>query len=305
MRKTLSSLLVRAAKKDPNVIILSGDHGYQLFDALRRECPNQFVNCGVAEQGMVGLAAGLCRQGFKPIVYGLAAFVPVRTLEQIKLDVCFSNLPVIFLGDGAGLVYSTLGASHQCAEDIAVLRPMPNISVYSPCDASELEDCFNEALTNRGPSYLRIGKDDRPACAGSAGGSTGFWWANVGGSGSKTCIVAHGSMVAPAVSAAHQNGLDCFSVPKIKPIGQDLINRVASYETVIVVEEHSQHGGLFSTLAEECVKRYGAPQIIPLTLKDQFADKCGSYQYALSEHDLSDDRVLIRINKIAQQYKGM
>ncbi|MDE2314713.1 MAG: transketolase, partial [Elusimicrobia bacterium] len=163
MRDILSSLITKSAAEDPRFLMLSGDHGYALFDEIRRARPGQFLNVGVAEQAMVGVAAGLARVGFRPAVYGLASFVPIRVLEQIKIDVCFSNLPVLFLGDGAGLVYSTLGASHQCGEDIACLRPLPGMRIYSPCDGEELRACYAEALGRAGPSYLRIGKSDRPS----------------------------------------------------------------------------------------------------------------------------------------------
>jgi transketolase len=129
MRTMLSQVMTDACREDPNRIILSGDHGYALFDQVRKSTPDSFVNVGISEQAMIGYAAGLVRAGYKPIVYGLAAFVPMRVLEQIKLDLCHANLPVILLGDGAGLVYSTLGNSHQCAEDIACLRPLPNLRI--------------------------------------------------------------------------------------------------------------------------------------------------------------------------------
>ena len=138
MRNALSDALVSLGKKDPNILLLTGDHGYALFDDFRRECPRQYINAGIAEQNMVGVAAGLARSGFRPIVYGLSAFVPIRVLEQIKLDVAHDHLPVIFIGDGAGFVYSHLGTSHQSTEDIACSRVIPNLSVYSPADRFEL-----------------------------------------------------------------------------------------------------------------------------------------------------------------------
>ena len=122
MRNAFSKCLVEAGLRDPGVLLLTGDHGYALFDDFRRECPQQYINAGVAEQNMVGVAAGLAKGGFRPVVYGLSAFVPIRVLEQIKLDVCYEQLPVIFIGDGAGVVYSHLGSSHQSTEDVAALR---------------------------------------------------------------------------------------------------------------------------------------------------------------------------------------
>src|SRR5438093_7902351 len=132
MRNAFATALVRAARADERVVLLTGDHGYSLFDEFRRECPGQYLNAGVAEQNMVGVAAGLAKAGYRPVVYGLSAFVPIRVLEQIKLDVCYEDLPVVFLGDGAGVVYSTLGSSHQSTEDLAALRALPGLTILSP-----------------------------------------------------------------------------------------------------------------------------------------------------------------------------
>src|SRR5438270_12823645 len=160
MRDAFSKSLVQAAVADPRVVLLTGDHGYALFDEFRRVCPNQYVNAGVAEQNMVGVAAGLAKGGFRPVVYGLSAFVPVRVLEQIKIDVCYESLPVIFIGDGAGVVYSTLGTSHQSTEDIAALRGVPCVSILSPADAAEMTAAMELAFAAEGPVYVRMGKSD-------------------------------------------------------------------------------------------------------------------------------------------------
>src|SRR5579871_3742770 len=160
MRSAFAEALVRLAKADPRVLLLTGDHGYALFDDFRRACPGQYINGGVAEQNLVGVAAGLAKGGFRPVVYGLSAFVPMRVLEQIKLDVCYEPLPVVLVGDGAGIVYSTLGTSHQCTEDVAALRAMPHLAILSPADAAEMTACMEMALRADTPVYLRMGKAD-------------------------------------------------------------------------------------------------------------------------------------------------
>src|SRR4051794_36242368 len=160
MRNSFSAALVAAARRDPRVLLLTGDHGYALFDDFRRHCPDQYLNAGVAEQNMVGVAAGLAKGGFRPVVYGLSAFVPMRVLEQIKIDVCYEELPVVFIGDGAGLVYSHLGTSHQCTEDIAALRVMPRMGMLSPADAQEMRACMDLAMAFGRPTYVRMGKAD-------------------------------------------------------------------------------------------------------------------------------------------------
>jgi transketolase len=300
MREKLSALLTEYALGDRQVVILSGDHGYALFDALRKAAPDQFINVGIAEQGMIGIAAGLSRAGYRPIVYGLSSFVPIRVLEQIKLDLCISKLPVLVLGDGAGLVYSTLGSSHQCGEDVAALRPMPGISIYSPADAFELEVCFRRAMDGAtGPSYLRIGKSDRKPVHTTLPKPAGYSFTRK--SGAKTVLVGTGSMSSAAVALAGEFALDSISVMQIKPFPEKLATELASYEKVFVLEEHHRSGGLFSAVAEEIGlaprTSRASPRLYSVSLKDQFARCCGSHEYALSEHDLTNAQIGAFIRK--------
>src|SRR3569832_134015 len=145
MRASFSDALVRIATQDPRVLLLTGDHGYSLFDAFRTNFPDRYINAGVAEQNMVGMAAGLARAGFRHFVYGLSAFVPIRVLVLIKLDVAHDTLPVIFIGDGACFVYSHLCTSHQATEDIACARSIPQLAVFSPADRYELNMFMEQA----------------------------------------------------------------------------------------------------------------------------------------------------------------
>lgn len=176
MRDALSRLLVEAAGADDRFLVLSGDHGYALFDALRTDHDSQFVNVGATEQSMIGVDAGSAKLGFRPCVYGLSAFVPMRVLEQIKFDLCHSAAPVILLGDGVGLVYSTLGVSHQHGEGIAFLRTLSAMAIFSSCDSFGLEACWREARRANHPNYIRIGKADRPAVHGKSIESTEPQW---------------------------------------------------------------------------------------------------------------------------------
>ncbi len=294
MRERLSELLVETCAADERYLVLSGDHGYALFDALRTRVPNAFVNVGVMEQAMIGIAAGLAKSGLRPIVYGLAAFVPIRVLEQIKLDLCHSSQPVIMLGDGAGLVYSTLGASHQCGEDLAALRPMPGIKIFTPADAIELEACFKEALAHSGPSYIRIGKSDRPVLAEkkSSLSSTAprlICQVKQQEALHRPLLITMGSMNAIGFEVARSEGLDQMGILRVKPIHPEVIERVAKSSRVLVIEEHSRYGGLASAVSDAVLDAgLAMPKMTVWSLKDQFVHSCGSYQHALSEHQLSD-----------------
>lgn len=303
MRDVLSDLIVGAARNDDRFLVLSGDHGYTLFDAIRAERPDQFVNVGVAEQNMIGVSAGLAKVGFRPCVYGLSAFVPIRVLEQIKLDLCHSRLPVILLGDGAGLVYSTLGVSHQCGEDIACLRPLPHIAIYSPCDAMELAACWREARAADHPSYIRLGKADRPPVHAEPLTDTApvFTHRPADRDGG-VAIIATGSMVSPCTDFAKRHGVSCVSVPRIKPFPDELVGMVCGAGRVIVAEEHCGTGGLWTSVVEDWERRpdalAGRPWIHSLALTPSFTMSCGSYQHALGEHHMADEELVARLRSI-------
>lgn len=297
----LAELIASNAERDPNFLVLSGDHGYALFDAVRSRRPGQFVNVGVMEQAMVGIAAGLAKTGHRPLVYGLAAFVPLRVVEQIKMDVCYSRLPVIFIGDGAGLVYSTLGSSHQCGEDIATLRCLPYIRIYTPCDSYEMLASFEDALTYGGPVYIRVGKSDRPAVNTSPLASVDSYFTHRLRNKDDACIVSMGSMTAISQVVAAENGVAHLSVFRLKPLATNTVALLAAFKRLIVIEEHSRYGGLASTLTDAFVDQgVPLPCIKVLSLQDHFAEHCGSYQYALSEHDLSDTAIRNRVRAILQ-----
>jgi len=300
MRELLSDLIVGMAREDDDFIVLSGDHGYTLFDAIRAERPRQFLNVGVMEQAMVGIAAGLCRQGYKPLVYGLAAFVPIRVLEQIKLDVCYPGLPITFIGDGAGLVYSTLGVSHQCGEDLAALRALPRMRIYSPCGDAELRACWKDLQRHDGPGYLRIGKSDRVPDTAAVPTTAAPYFTH-SAPGSRCCLVAHGSMVGIATEAGRRLETPVLSVPRVKPLSQDDCAVLEGFRDLIVLEEHVRAGGLASTLAETLCERGGViPRIRVIALEEKFAERCGSYQYALSEHGMADDQIMVRVASLLE-----
>jgi transketolase len=298
MRDSFSRNLVQAALADPRVLLLTGDHGYALFDEFRRCCPGQYINAGIAEQNMVGVAAGLAKAGFRPVVYGLSAFVPIRVLEQIKIDVCYEQLPVVFIGDGAGVVYGQLGSSHQSTEDIAALRALPHMAILSPADAHEITTCLKLAFEGLGPVYVRMGKADLGAIHEAP---PLFDWGQL-------CPVSHGtgplawiatgSMVATArAAAADWPGSAVWSAPCIKPLDAEQVAAICRHhEVVIVLEEHSVHGGLGSAVAE--IASAAAPTwICRVGIADRFSERCGSYSYLMREHGLNVASVQAQVSR--------
>jgi transketolase len=297
MRQALADSLARAAQHNNKVLLLTGDHGYALFDDFRRLFPSRYLNAGVAEQNMVGMAAGLARAGYFPIVYGLSAFIPIRVLEQIKLDVCHSNLPVIFLGDGAGLVYSTLGTSHQSTEDIAATRALANLAVYSPADRFEMSAVLDLALSCRNPTYIRIGKCDLGEVH-----STALTLANndiptLRERDSPISFIATGSMVKMAIALADEFGASVHSVPIIKPFNKELFLKITSHsQKIVTLEEHSVYGGLGGMIAE-LMSEKRPTNILRIGVDDRFSHNCGSYQYLLEDHGLDIESVRMKLRR--------
>lgn len=299
MRAAFSSAIVLLAKNDPKVLLLTGDHGYALFDEFRNECPEQYINAGIAEQNMVGMAAGLAKAGFKPIVYGLSAFIPIRVLEQIKLDAAHDQLPVIFIGDGAGFVYSHLGTSHQSTEDIACARVIPNLSVYSPADAHELTACMESAYQANSTVYIRIGKSDRAAVNPTpVKPKTGDILSIKKVPNSTLAFIATGSLSSTALALANTlyPHASVWSVPYIKPMNEKQIIEICNqHQNLVTFEEHSIFGGLGSSIAE-ISSEHCPNHILRIGVKDCFSKSCGSYEYLLKEHGLDEDSISKKIN---------
>src|SRR5262245_53489292 len=162
MRNAFAKEITAIARQDPRVVLLSGDIGNRLFDDYKANCGARFLNCGVAEANMIGMAAGMAACGLRPVTYTITPFTTTRCLEQIRVDLCYQNLPVVVVGVGAGLSYASLGATHHSCEDIALLRSLPNMTVVCPGDAWEVRAALRKAINHDGPVYLRLGKKGEP-----------------------------------------------------------------------------------------------------------------------------------------------
>ena len=298
MRDAFSKLLVELAINDPKVLVLTGDHGYALFDAFRKECPKQYINAGIAEQNMVGMAAGLARTGFKPFVYGLSAFIPVRVVEQIKLDIAHDKLPVVLIGDGAGFVYSHLGTSHQSTEDIACTRAIPELSIYSPADRFEVSVCLRLAYHEMRPAYFRLGKSDRgDVHFASPILKVGTLLSVKQGKATDIVFIATGALVKTALDMAGDYYKDAtvWSAPCIKPIDVQQVAKIcAESRCVVVLEEHSVLGGLGSVIAE-IASEFSPVRVLRIGVRDRFSRQCGTYEYLLKEHGLDRASIEHRI----------
>jgi len=304
VRNAFSDALVAAATEMTRHVDTPEEMANHLAFLQIDACAPQYINCGVAEQNMVGMAAGLAKAGFRPVVYGLAAFVPVRVVEQIKIDVCYEQLPVIFTGDGAGLVYSTLGSSHQSFEDIACLRAVPHIEIMSPCDAHELTACMRMALAEPGPVYLRMGKADVGPVHGTLLQLRRGQLVQVRDGRHPVALVATGSMVKAACAIGNEIDASVWSAPWIKPLDVDQLAALAAdAKALVTLEEHSTVGGLGGAVVEALCETAPIP-VLRVGIGERFSQTCGSYAHAMREHGLDPKPVRDKVLAFTSRWEA-
>lgn len=290
MRNFFAREISALAGKMDEVFLVYGDIGNRLFDEFKKVAPERFVNAGIAEASMISMAAGLAKSGFLPFVYTINPFIYLKALEQIKLDVCYPQLPVVMVGTGGGLAYSELGTTHHSLEDVGVLRNMPNLRIFVPADEAELTATIQSVVEHRGPTYIRIGKKETSrihennSIVGSV--KDEFILARQS-KGASVALVTFGTISSEVLEAQRLIGdrikSDLWTVPKLHPISSNYLRKFLSrYSYVFVVEEHRGTGGLFSILAEACAEteRSNTARLIAINTGDTFHTGLGEQDHA-------------------------
>jgi transketolase len=275
-------------------MLLSGDHGYSLFDDFRLRSPDKFLNVGVAESNLVTVAAGLSNAGFLPMIYGLSSFVPSRVYEFLKLQIALPKTQIIVVGDGAGVVYSTLGHSHQSLDDLALMRALPGFQVLSPSSDFEAEESVALAASYSGPTYIRLGKSG--GIYEGAGTSDNLAPYVIEGEGcGKNAVIAHGSMVSKALEVRQASGMhfDIISWANLTSFRPEDLSLIRSYQKVAVVEEHIQIGSLGLTLSN--ILRQHELDFLAICAPDAFHSRVGSYEWTLGQLGLDASSVNQRL----------
>ena len=252
MRDAYVDAIYKATKANENVLCIVGDIGAFLLRHYIKDFPENYLNLGAAEANMVGVAAGLAMSGKIPFVYTITPFITSRSYEQIKLDVCYNNSNVKLVGIGSGVSYGTMGSSHHSLEDIAIMRALPNMTIFTPSNDQEVEEAVFAAMKHKGPVYIRLtltNSSDKPR------GKFKIGKARIIKKGENAAILATGDTVSIALNAAQklkEKNIDCFVInfPTLKPIDETLIKKLSRQcEAIVTIEEHSIVGGLGSAAA--------------------------------------------------------
>ena len=254
MRDAFIGKLCLHAQQNPNIIILSNDFGAPSLDRFRQDHPRQFINAGISEQNLVSTAAGLALQGKRVFIYSIASFITLRCYEQIKIDLCAMKLPVTLLGVGPGYGYGPDGPTHHATEDIAIMRALVDMQIYSPADAHAAQAFVSLALASTAPMYIRLDRGKWPLLyAPNAQFASGFTMLRQGG---RICIITTGVMTHRALEVAealsrHSIEASVIDVYRLKPIQPlPLLEVLARSSHIVTIEEHTLNGGLGSLIIE-------------------------------------------------------
>lgn len=301
MRNAFAKAVTELGDQYPELVMMAGDIGNRLFDRFKEKHPTRFYNCGVAEANMTGVASGLAASGLRPITYTITPFNTVRCLEQIRLDVCYPNLPVIVVGTGAGLSYAGLGATHHSMEDIAILRTLPNMHVVCPADSVEVRLAVKDALRLGRPTYIRLGKKGEPLVH-QADPVFEIGRGIVMREGSDVAILSVGTMLDAALKSAdqlQQAGVSTkvISLHTVKPLDDQLLGTLfAEQKLVVVVEEHGLTGGAGSAVLEwGNARRVALDKLICIGAPDRFLSACGDQDQARAMYGLVPEQIARRI----------
>ena len=300
MRNAFADVIYEIGQSDPRICALVADISPAgSIVKFREQFPERFINTGVAEQAMIGIAAGLALKGMRPFCYTIATFSLYRPFEMIRVDLGYQNLPVTVIGMGAGVIYSTLGGTHHSMEDVAVASAIPNMTVLAPCDPAEMRLMTHWCATqSQGPVYMRLGKAGEPDL--TAGASDAFEVGKIRylQRGTDVALLSYGIAVGMAKKIAAKleasgKSVSVISCHTIKPLDRAGVEQVlASHKQVAVIEEHVPHGGLGSRVKAIAWDCRANCRLDTFSLKDEFIHCYGTHDELLRAHGLSVDHVL-------------
>jgi transketolase len=307
MRTAFINELMTLAEQDKRIVLLTADVGFSVFERFKEKYPNRFYNVGIAEQNLIGVAAGLALRGKKPYAYSIVPFLTMRACEQVRVDVCYHNLDVKLIGVGGGFAYGLLGPTHHAIEDIAITRSFPNMNVIAPGDPYEAKNAVSKSYLNNNPTYIRLSRNNEPTIYRFTSDDI----FEVGKAicmrkGSGIAILSTGNMLEQAsllsekLSEKEINHA-LFSFHTIKPIDKETLRTVFyEFDYVITMEEHNIFGGFYSVVMEEygmgMIRDYRVKKIIPFAINDTYSHYVGGQDCLRKQYKIDNGSILEKLN---------
>lgn len=301
MRTAFVQTLLEEARRDARIVLVNPDTVGYYCESFRRQLPDQYLNAGIAEQNAVGVSSGLALLGRRPFIFNILAFNSFRCFEQVRLDVCAMNLSVVLVGVGAGVDYSVFGPSHHAMEDLALMRSLPGMAVWSPADDAAAALLVRHSIQTGGPAYLRLSRTGTPLVYSREAPPDLYEGLAVLRPGRNLLLAATGSMVRRALEVADAlsaSSLDVgvVDVFRLKPFPERAFVELASaYPRVATLEEHYASGGL-GTAALEALSNHGVPTSVQrFGYPDRFCRVCGDQDYLHRENGLDTASIVTRL----------
>tara|TARA_B000000565_G_scaffold244800_1_gene212129 strand:+ start:2351 stop:3271 length:921 start_codon:yes stop_codon:yes gene_type:complete len=305
MRNSIVNHLEVLAAKDSDIMLLVGDLGFGVIENFKQKFPKQFINVGVAEQNLTGVATGLGLIGKKSITYSIGNFNTFRCLEQIRNDALYHQVNLTIVSIGGGFSYGQLGYSHHATEDYGVLNTLPEISIYTPGSKSEAILCIENCLNNDGVSYLRIDKshfhekDHKKGLPKDTNPRELFC-------GDETLIIGVGGILEEAFEVVNffkeklNKNIGLVSLPKIKPLNKKLLlNIMRDYKNIITLEEHNLVNGISSIIKEVCFDNDFYPnEFHSFGINDLFSSVVGDQKFLRKENKIDSDSLIKYIRSL-------
>lgn len=289
MRTAFIQQLIREAETNDRIFLIVGDLGYNVVEPFKQKFPRRFLNAGIAEQNMIGVAAGLAKEGYNVYIYSIANFPTLRCLEEIRNDVTYYNGSVKIVAVGAGFAYGSLGMSHHATEEIGIMRTLPNMVVASPSDPGEAQAIATFSASYAGSMYIRLGKAGEKQVFPENNEllELGFLHC-LRESSAPNALLATGSILYEAVNEIKSLGVDTaiYSVPFVKPLrAEQFLSLAEKHPNIVVLEEHQKSAGLGSAVIEQLSDLYAAgkmprfPKVHRLAVNDEYVHIAGNQQY--------------------------
>lgn len=303
MRNAAIDAVKELAKNDRNVVLISGDLGFGVLDTFRNEMPEQYFNAGICEQNMSSMAAGMALEGKRVYTYSIGNFPTLRCIEQIRNDICYHSANVTIMAVGGGFAYGSLGMSHHATEDIAIMRSLPNMRVFTPADAWEAKMIVYKAAELESPCYIRLNKGGEPDIHQSGAKLEDY---KIGQAiqlrkGQDICLMSSGAITIEAVKAAQvleYQGVEAtvYSFPSIKPIDSEVIKEsVEKYKYIFTIEEHNVIGGFGSAVAEIMAEAGGGGKLVRIGLPDTYSSIVGSQSYLRHVYHMDSQAIVEKV----------
>lgn len=305
MRNTFIKKLYSLAQIDNSLFLLIGDLGYGIVDKFSQDFPKQFFNAGISEQNMTSVATGMALEGKKIFTYSIANFPTLRCLEQIRNDCAYHEANVKIVSIGAGFAYGSGGMSHHATEDIAIMRALPNVTVFSPADSFETDRVTQLAYETKGTCYLRLGK------GGEANIHNETQQFTVGEAikvieGNEICVFSTGAIITEAKKAVeklNEIGISTslYSFPTIKPIDVELIRKCKKkYRYIITVEEHNIVGGFGSAVSEVLAEEpFGDGVLKRIGINDKYSSIVGDQVFLREYFGISSEKIIEAVMRVS------